>query len=330
MPSPVPADASQYVPAPEELVRWESPGVRKFRGKVAPYLFVNGVLIVVSTFSGSNLLPITAFWSIILSYQYAKLWADGYDWRDVLRQPRDRMFGDVMSDVGDSVHSAFSAKKRDELRARGRTGAGLKGALSPQSPVQGVATVAAITPASLGAQAPIVAGARGARDEVVRLLATLPPADRSKIPDVANTANALVEKVEQLAQSLALTEEALKERPLSALDEEIERLEAAANPMEVGSDARVRRLATLRRERRAAVDHERRREQLRSRLDSCTLALENIRLDLVRLRTGGSTVQSVTLVAEQAMAVARDVDRAVEAAQEVRELTSARGVGSSR
>jgi serine/threonine-protein kinase len=265
-----------------------------------------------------------------MSYQYAKLWAPPPDWRDVLRQPRDRMFGDVISDVGDSVHSTFSREKREELRAQGRTGMGLKGALSPRSPVQGVATAAVISPASLGAQAPIVQGARGARDEVVRLLATLPPADRSKIPDVAATANSLVHKVEQLAQSLALTEEALAERPLHTLDAEIERLEAAANPMEAGSDTRVRRLATLRRERRAAVEQERRREELRSRLDSCTLALENIRLDLVRLRTGGSTVQSVTLVAEQAMAVARDVDRAVEAAQEVRELTSARGVGSSR
>jgi len=326
-----PADSGHYIPTPEELVRWESPMVRKFRAKVAPFLFVNGVLIVVSTILRENFLPITAIWSIIMSYQYAKLWAEGFDWRDVLRQPRERMFGDVISEVGDSVHSAFSREKREELRAQGRTGAGLKGALSPRSPVAGVATVAAsITPASLGAHAPLVAGARSARDEVLRLLATLPPADLSKIPDVARTANALVEKVEQLAQSLALTDAVLKERPLSALDEEIERLEAAANPMEAGSDARVRRLATLRRERRAAVDHERRREELRSRLDSCTLALENIRLDLVRLRTGGSTVQSVTLVAEQAMAVARDVDRAVEAAQEVRELTLARGVGSSR
>lgn len=325
--------SEHYLPTPEELVRWESPIVQRFRSKLAPYLFVNGVLIVVSTIFGENFLPITAIWSIILSYQYAKLWAEGFDWRDVLRQPRDRMFGDVISDVGDSVHSTFSRKKREELRAQGRTGMGLKGALSPRSPVAGVASAtaaAAITPASLGAQAPIVTGARGARDEVLRLLATLPPADLARIPDVSATANALVNKVEQLAQSLAHTEEALTEQPLGAIDAEIDRLEAAANPMDAGSDTRVRRLATLRRERRATLEQERRREELRSRIDSCTLALENIRLDLVRLRTGGSTVQSVTLVAEQAMAVARDVDRAVEAAQEVRELTSARGVGASR
>lgn len=331
-------DGQNYVPTAEELVRWEVPSVQTFRRKLAPYLFVNGVLVVLSIFSNSNFLPITTIWSIILAYQYAKLWSDGYDWRDVLRQPKQRMFGDVISDVGDSIHSAFSSKKRSELRAQGRTGAGLVGALSARAPVPSMVAPnraaapsrAPINPASLGAHAAVVNTARMARDEIARLLATLPASDRAKIPDVAQTAIALVDKVEMLARSMVETDAALEQQPIAAIDEEIERLESQANPLDPGSDARVRRLATLRRSRRAALDMERRSEQVRSRLDSCLLALENIRLDLVRLRTGGSTVQSVTLVAEQAMALARDVDRVVEAAQEVRDLTSARGVGASR
>jgi serine/threonine-protein kinase len=152
--------------------------------------------------------------------------------------------------------------------------------------------------------------------------------DRSRIPDVAPTAISLVHKVEQLTATLAATDEALALRPLAAVDEEIERLEAAANPNDANSETRVRRLASLRRERRATLEIERRREESIARLDACTLALENMRLDLVRLRTGGSSVQSVTQVAEAAMALARDVDRVVGAAQEVRALTSARGVGA--
>lgn len=62
-------DSGHYLPTPEELVRWESPVVQKFRSKVAPFLFVNGVLIAVSTILRENFLPITAIWSIILSYQ---------------------------------------------------------------------------------------------------------------------------------------------------------------------------------------------------------------------------------------------------------------------
>ncbi len=324
----VAASGDAYIPTADELVRWESAPVQKLRKRIAPFLFVNGALVVASIFSGNNFLPVTAIWSIILSYQYAKLWSDGYDWRDVLRQPRERMFGDVISEVGESLEATFSKKKREELRAQGRTGGGLKGALSPRSPVAGIA-LAPVRLESLGAHGEAVQSARAARDEIARLLATLPAGERAKIPDVAQTSIALVQKVEQIAQSLAATEAAIAERPLEPIDREIDVLEAAANPLEAGSDARVRRLASLRRSRRATLELSRRQEELTSRLDSCALALENIRLDLVRLRTGGSTVQSVTLVAEQAMALAREVDRVVEAAQEVRDLTSARGVGAT-
>ncbi len=322
------ADDGTYVPSAEELVRWEAPMVQQYRKKIAPFLFINGALVVVSIFSGNNFLPVTAIWSIILSYQYAKLWSDGYDWRDVLRQPRERMFGDVLSDVGESMESTFSKKKRDELRSKGKTGFVLTNALSPRAPVRSVSASSA-SAESLGRHSQIVQEARTARDEIARLLATIPAGERARIPDVAQTSIALAQKVEQLAHSLAATEDALAAQPLADVDAEIEQLEAAANPLDAGSDARVRRLASLRRERRSAVDLTRRRDELVDRMDSCVLALENIRLDLVRLRTGGSTVQSVTLVAEQAMALAREVDRVVAAAQEVRDLTSARGVGAT-
>ena len=64
-------------------------------------------------------------------------------------------------------------------------------------------------------------------------------------------------------------------------------------------------------------------------MESCRIALENVRLDLVRLRTGNSSVQSVTLVAEQAMALAREVDIAVAAANEVRDVVRARPSGAT-
>jgi predicted Ser/Thr protein kinase len=323
--------AAGYQPAAEELVRWESAPVSAFRRKVAPFLFVNGVLVAVSVIARENFLPITAIWSIVLAYKYAKLWSDGYDWRDVLRQPKDRMFGDVIADVGESIEATFSKQKREQLRAEGRTGSGLLGSLSPRSPVPagaggpvGVAATGGYGASDFGRHGETVTGARTAREEIARLLATLPPADRARIPDVATTAVQLTQKVEQLVVALAACEEALGARSLAAIEDEIATLEAAANPLDAGSEARVRRLATLRRERRATLDLEARREEHVSRLDACTLALENMRLDLVRLRTGGGSTQSVTQVAEAALALARDVDRVVEAAQEVRSLTTAR------
>jgi hypothetical protein len=35
-------------PTPEEWRRWEAPPVVKFRRKLAPYLFVNGVIVIAS------------------------------------------------------------------------------------------------------------------------------------------------------------------------------------------------------------------------------------------------------------------------------------------
>lgn len=322
--------ASQYQPTAEEVARWEAPSVMRFRRKLAPFLFVNGVLLVLSVLARENFLPITAIWSVILAYQYAKLWSDGFDWRDVLRQPKDRMFGDVLSDMGDSIEATFSSKKREQLRAEGRTGTGLLSSISTRSPVPAATSQGAVrsTPRDFGAHRTVVESARASRDEITRLLGTLPADERARIPDVANTSAALVDKVEQLAGALAAADELLAARPLATLDTEIAQLEAAANPMDPGSEARVRRLATLRRERRAAQEIVTRHETHREKIEACTLALENIRLDLVRLRTGGSSVQSVTQVAAAAMQVARDVDRAVEAAQEVRELVGARAVGA--
>ena len=91
----------------------------------------------------------------------------------------------------------------------------------------------------------------------------------------------------------------------------------------------MRRLAQLRRDRRAMSEAMRRRETRRGQLESCRIALENVRLDLVRLRTGNSSVQSVTLIAEQAMALAREVDIAVGAANEVRDATRSRTSNAS-
>ena len=55
------------------------------------------------------------------------------------------------------------------------------------------------------------------------------------------------------------------------------------------------------------------------KLESCSLALQNMRLDVVRLRTGtnAESWQHITSVADQAMALARDVDNAVYVADEM-------------
>ena len=336
------ASTGEHLPTSADLVRWEAPPVIRFRKKLAPYLFVNGAIVVVSIFGGKDLLGLSTLWTVYMAWKYAKLWSDGYDWKDVLRQPRHRMFGEVLSDLTDSVQATFSRRKREELRAQGRLRNRLSGVLNPgalgaftgaappppQMPGAMGGRVAPAAPArddELGEYAGIVRGARADREEIARLFATIPAAEKSRIPEVANTAIELVNKIETIALDLARTDREQGGNRSAAIDAEIATLEAEANPLDAQrSEGRVRRLAQLRRDRRAVSEAMRKRETRRGQLESCRIALENVRLDLVRLRTGNSSVQSVTLIAEQAMALAREVDIAVGAANEVREATRSR------
>ena len=319
-----------YVPTAEELAKWSDPQVKAFRKKLAPYLFVNGAILVVSIFTGGDMLGLTTLWTVYIAWKYAKLWADGFDWKDVLKQPKHRMLGEVVSDLIDNVQSVFSRKKREELRARG-TQNRLRGVLSPMTPASGssVVSVRPLRDDELGEYAGVVRRAREDREEIIRLLNTIPQAERNRIPSVQSTAVELVSKIEIIAGDLARVDREQGTGRLESIDTEITQLESEANPLETQrSETRVRRLAQLRRDRRAMLDSQRKRETRRGQLDSCRIALENVRLDLVRLRTGNSSVQSVTMIAEQAMALARDVDIAVSAAGEVRSAMRAGGTGA--
>ena len=336
------APTSHYMPALEERARWDAPLVRNYRKILGPYLFVNGALLVVSLFGNSNFFSVTTIWTVIMAWKYAKLWSAGYDWHDVLRQPRERMLGEVLSDVVDSVHATFSRRKREELRAQGRLhNNALRGVLAPNAPTPVGGSMAVLRSRAagdgrglpvaptrddaLGEFVEVVRQARADREEIGRLLATIPPAERGRIPDVASTAVELVNRIESMAVDVSQGTLALGTDHGRKIEAEIGVLESEANPLDIAkSEGRVRRLAQLRRDRRAVADVERRRDARKGQIESCRLALENMRLDLVRLRTGNSSVQSVTSIAEQAMALARDVDIAVGAASEVRSVIRGR------
>ena len=96
------------------------------------------------------------------------------------------------------------------------------------------------------------------------------------------------------------------------MEKEIAVLESQANPLDTAaSESRVRRLALLKRNRRAAAEMEKRRGELSAKLETCALALQNLKFDLLRMKSGTQTWQHVTSVAEQAMALAREVDSVV-------------------
>src|SRR3954447_1584713 len=129
------APQSSYMPSqptPEELSKWNAPMVVSFRRKLAPYLAVNAILVPISLFSNHDFIALTVIWTVALAFKYSKLWAAGYDWRDVFRQPRDRLIFDVAAETIDDARALFDEKKRAQVRARARArGQGLFAPMPP-------------------------------------------------------------------------------------------------------------------------------------------------------------------------------------------------------
>src|SRR5438094_1916289 len=130
-----PYTASQ--PTHDEFSRWNAPQVVSFRRKLAPYLAVNAILVPISLFSNHDFIALTVMWTVFLAFRYSKLWAAGFDWRDVFRQPRERLFFDVAAETIDDARALFDEKKREEVRRRARArGQGLFSPISPLPTMQ--------------------------------------------------------------------------------------------------------------------------------------------------------------------------------------------------
>jgi eukaryotic-like serine/threonine-protein kinase len=326
-------------PTIEEESRWEAPMVQQFRRKLAPYLFVNAVIVVASIFGDSDFFGITVLWSIYIAYKYAKLWTEGYDWRDVFRQARDRELIDVADDVVEHSRALFDRDKRQELRAQRRSRQLARRSL----PGPGVGT--GRTPPTQGADATgarrrgpstqydrFVRDANRDRDHIVQMVRALPRSERDRIPDVERSAMALADRVQSLAASLADIERDADGGSPEDVEAEIERLEAAANPLDyAASEERVRRLATLKRQRRALADLAGRRKSAREKLETCVEALQTMKLEMTRLKAGSQTHQNITSLAMQAVRLADSVDGALYVAEELgRARAPTAGAGARR
>jgi serine/threonine-protein kinase len=103
---------------------------------------------------------------------------------------------------------------------------------------------------------------------------------------------------------------------LAQIDERIEGLAREPDDPE-----RARRLGLLKRQRQTIADLRGRRSQVASHLESCVLAMQNVRFDLLRLRSAGvaAVLGDLTQATQQAKALSRDVDNAIAAAGEIRE-----------
>jgi serine/threonine-protein kinase len=236
---------------------------------------------------------------------------------------------DVIAEWTDNVKALWDPQKRNEVRERARLRGGSPLVESPADRAALPGPLAPNEPATRGTHGDLVRAAARNRDEVVRLVETLPKSDRAQLSDVPASASELYRRVEALALAVVeLERNAPRDLPLD-LDGEIARLEAEANPLDVDrSEERVRRLALLKRQRRTVADLAQRRRGHQERLESCALALENMRLDVLRLRSGSQTFEHITTVAERAVALAQEVDTAMYVKDEMSKL-GRRSAGSA-
>ena len=152
------------------------------------------------------------------------------------------------------------------------------------------------------------------------LLARLAPAEREMIPDVGPTVDSLAERVGSLALTLHRLDSDVAGASMSALEGRL-----AALRRETGDSPTTeqeRRIGLLERQRTAIKELTERRGTLAAQLESASLALQNLRLDLLKLRSSGlgGVMSDMNSATQEARALSRDIGHAVDAVNEVKRL----------
>jgi hypothetical protein len=222
----------------------------------------------------------TAFMSIDLLSKAGSLWADGVRWREV--------FG----------------RKKPALRSL-PVDASAAGWLATK-PTQDVLS---------GAHGRHVRRAADDRAAILEVVGRLSPEERGLIPDVAPTVDALAERVMALATTLHRLDADVSGASLGALDSRI-----AGVRQEMSTVERDRRLELLERQRSTLAELLERRRTLAAQIESASLALENLKLDLYKLGSAGfsSGLGDVTSATQQARLVSREIGYVLEAGEELR------------
>jgi serine/threonine-protein kinase len=153
---------------------------------------------------------------------------------------------------------------------------------------------------------------------VLATVNTLSKADRDLIPDVVPTVTALVERVASIAQTLHHLDADCSPSLITELQTRIEAVDR--EPTEAAD--RERRLSLLRRQLLSMQELSSRRTRLAGQLDSAGIALQNLKYDLLKLRSSGvqSAIGDVNSATVEARALSREIGHVLEAADELRKI----------
>ena len=186
----------------------------------------------------------------------------------------------------------------------------------PAPPVDPASKLAA-SDVLAGPHGPVVRRAANDRATIRDTVASLSDIERDMIPDVSHTVDALAERVAQLATTLHHLDSDVSGSSLGALDSRIAGLKT-----ETATPDRDRRLSLLERQRGSLRDLLDRRQALANQLESAALMLQNLKLDLLKLRSSGvgSSIEDVTSATQEARALSQDIGHIIEASDDLRKL----------
>jgi serine/threonine-protein kinase len=154
------------------------------------------------------------------------------------------------------------------------------------------------------------------RQFILALMEKLPASDREMLPEIVETADDLYERSRELGKTLNDIDANFGRDAPERIRQRLELLRAQQEGPEP-----ERQIDIYEKQLRTATDLAEKREKIAARLESSVLAMQNMRFDLLRLRTAGvgAVLGDLTQATQQARAISRDVDHAIAAASEVRE-----------
>ena len=269
--------------------------VKKTRARMASYLGTSVFLFGINYVTGDGfwwcVFPIFGI-GLGVARDIGRLWADGVPLRALV-----------------------SSKALRELSVQPAVGASaaLGGRQSPALP-------AGVSDDTLdGPFGPVLRQGIADHRTITDLESRLSEAERKLLPEVKATADSLFQRLVLLAGGLHRLDQQLGAARLPDLDQRIAQLEAqTADPR--GS----RPLTLLKRQRDMLAELTTSRGRLLEQLESAGLLLQNLSLDMLKVRSSGldTALAGITSATQEARALSREIGYALDAAEEMKALTS--------
>ncbi|MCH8969586.1 MAG: protein kinase, partial [Planctomycetes bacterium] len=277
--------------------------VRDFRGGFASYVSVNGSLLMLNLLTGLDspwFLFCAIPWGIGMASSYGKLWTAGYSWRDIIHRPP----------AADAIEAPKAKRQRDGAKK-----------LPPVEAGREVST------GDFGKLTTELRQIQNDRRAIEQMVERLPESEKQMLPEILPTVDSLVKRATELGQTLNQMEGQVDAGALESLDKRLADLQAQGPGPE-----RERRIDLMQRQRQTLADLVERREKIEGQFESCALAIQTMRFDLLRLRSAGvgAVMDNLTMVTQQAQALAIDIDAAIAAAGEITEFLERMAIVSSQ